>query len=237
MADNDAKKMIRLDYKAYLADSDRLYDTTIEDIAKEADIYNEKYSYAPMAYIVGSGKLFPVLEDAISKAEVGKETEVLIPAEEAAGERNPKFIEIHPIRDFYRQDINPVPGLQVTLAGRTGHIMSVGAGRVKVDFNNPLAGHDLLYKFTITEVIEEPSEKAKAIVEVNFGDSEGFVFAFSEDKVTVILPDITKFNQEWPMARFKVVSDLREAFDIGIIEFVEVWTAAKKDQDEVLKEE
>ena len=237
MADNDAKKMIRLDYKAYLAESGRLYDTTNEADAKEADIYNEKYTYAPMAYIVGSGKLFAALDEAISKAEVGVETEVLIPSEDAAGVRDPKLIEIYPIREFNRQDINPYPGLQVTLGNRSGHIMSVGAGRVKVDFNSPLAGFDLLYKFTVTEVIEDPTEKAKAIVEVNFGDSEGFIFEFPEGKVSVTLPDIAKFNTEWPMARFKVVSDLRETFGVDVIEFIEVWSIGKKDKEEVQKEE
>jgi FKBP-type peptidyl-prolyl cis-trans isomerase 2 len=232
MADNDAKKMIRLEYKAYLADNGRLYDTTDETVAKEAEIYNEKYAYGPMAYIIGSGKFYPALEEAISKAEVGAETEVLIPAEDAAGARDPKRIEIYPIREFYKQEINPQPGLQVTLGNRTGHIMSVGAGRVKVDFNSPLAGFDLLYKFKVTEVIEDPVKKAKAILEVNFGDSEGFEFEFLEDKVKVILPEIAKFHQEWPTARFRVVYDLRDAFNVGTVEFVEIWSVKKKDQDE-----
>jgi FKBP-type peptidyl-prolyl cis-trans isomerase 2 len=231
MADNDVKKMVRLDYNAYLADADRLYDTTSEEVAKEAGIYNEKYTYSPMAYIVGSGKLFPALEAAIAAAEVGKEAEVVIPSEEAAGARNPRLIEVYPAKEFYKQEINPYPGLQVTLGNRTGVVMSAGAGRVRVDFNNPLAGHDLLYKFTVTEVIEEQNDKAKAIVEVSFGDSEGFVFAFPGDKVSVTLPEITKFHQEWPVARFKVVQDLRNAFGVDTVEFIEVWSAPKKEEE------
>ena len=230
MAD-DAKKMVRLDYKAYLADVERLYDTTNEEVAKEADIHNEKYTYAPMAYIVGSNKLFPALEEAIEKADVGKEYEVIIPAEDAAGPRNPKLIEIYPLRDFYKQDINPYPGLQVTLGNKTGSVMSVGAGRVKVDFNSPLAGHDLLYKFTVTEIITEDVEKAKAIVEVNFGNVEGFEFTFPAGKVSVILPEITKFHQEWPVARFKIVTELRSAFGVDTVEFIEIWSSAKKDDE------
>ena len=65
MADN-AKKVIRLEYKAYLADNDTLYDTTDEAAAKEAGIHNEKVNYSPMSYIVGSNKLFPALDKAIS---------------------------------------------------------------------------------------------------------------------------------------------------------------------------
>ena len=236
MADNDAKKMIRLDYKAYLAETGKLYDTTNEAEAKEADIFNDKYTYEPMAYVVGSGGLFRALDEAIAKAETGVETEVLIPAEDAAGARNPKLIEIYPIREFYKQEINPHPGLQVTLGNRTGHVMSVGAGRVKVDFNSPLAGFDLLYKFTVTAIIEEPAEKAKAIVEVNFGSSEGFEFQFPGDKVTVTLPDVVKFHQDWPTARFKIVSDLRDAFGVDTVEYIEIWSRAKKDEDEAQPE-
>jgi len=227
---NDAKKVIRLDYKAYMADTKKLYDTTDEAAAKEAGIYNEKYHYAPMSYIVGSKKLFSALDKAIADAQVGKEFEVSIPCEEGAGARNPKLLETYPIRDFYKQQINPMPGMQVTLANRSGTVLSVGAGRVKVDFNNPLAGHDLFYKLTVKEEITAPEEKAKAIIEADFGQADGFVFAFPAGKVSVTLPEITKFHQEWPVARFKVVSDLREAFGVDTVEFIEVWTAAKKDE-------
>ncbi len=224
----DVKKMIRMDYKAYFADSERLYDTTVEQVAKDAGIYNEKYHYAPMAYVVGSKKLFPALEKALEAAEVGKEIEVPVPCEEAAGVKNPKLIEVYPIRDFYKQEINPYPGLQVTLGNKSGIVMSAGAGRVKVDFNNPLAGHDLLYKITVTEIIEDQIEKAKAIIELNFGDAAGFEFAFPGDKVVVTLPEVTKFHQEWPVARFKIVSELREAFSVDTVEFIEIWSVAKK---------
>lgn len=224
----DIKKMIRMDFEAYFADTERLYDTTVEQVAKDADIYNENYPYTPMAYVVGSKKLFPALEKALETAEIGKQIEVTVPCEEAAGARNPKLIEVYPMRDFHKQEINPYPGLQVTLGNRSGIVASVGAGRVKVDFNNPLAGHDLLYKITVTEEIEGDEAKAKAIVELNFGDPAEFVFEFPGDKVVVTLPEVTKFHQEWPIARFKIVSELRDAFDVDTVEFIEIWSAAKK---------
>jgi len=225
----DAKKVIRLNYKAYMADADRLYDTTDEAAAKEAGIYNEKVKYAPMSYIVGSKKLFPALDKAISEAKVGEEFTVEIPAEEGAGARNPKLIETHSIKEFYRQEINPYPGLTVSLGNKTGVVLSVGAGRVKVDFNNALAGHDLKYVMTIAEEITDDAEKAKAIIEADFAAADDFKFEFPGDKVVVTLPEITKFHQEWPVARFRVVSDLRETFGVDTVEFVEIWTAAKKE--------
>ena len=225
----DAKKVIRLNYKAYMSDADRLYDTTDEAAAKEAGIYNEKVKYAPMSYIVGSKKLFPALDKAISEAKVGEEFTVEIPSEEGAGARNPKLIETHSIKEFYRQEINPYPGLTVSLGNKTGVVLSVGAGRVKVDFNNALAGHDLKYVMTVVEEITDDAEKAKAIIEADFASADDFKFEFPGDKVVVTLPEITKFHQEWPVARFRVVSDLRETFGVDTVEFVEIWTAAKKE--------
>ena len=226
----DAKKLIRLSYKAYLADADeRLYDTTDADAAKEAGIFNEKVKYAPMVYLCGNKTLFPDLEAAIEAAEIGKETTVTIPCEKAAGARNPKLVETHSIKEFYRQEINPYPGLTVSLGNKTGVVLSVGAGRVKVDFNNALAGHDLKYVMTIAEEITDDAEKAKAIIEADFAAADDFKFEFPGDKVVVTLPEITKFHQEWPVARFRVVSDLRETFGVDTVEFVEIWSAAKKE--------
>lgn len=229
MADN-AKKVIRLEYKAYLADEDRLYDTTDEAAAKEANIYSDKVKYAPMAYIVGSNKLFPALDKAIAAAKVGEEFTVEVPAEEGAGARNPKLIEVHSAKEFYREQINPMVGMTVTLGGRPGVVTAVGAGRVRVDFNNQLAGHDLKYVMKITEEITDDSAKAAAIIEADFGDASDFKFEFPGDKVIVTLPEIVKFNQTWVTARFRIVSDLREAFGVDTVEFVEIWAAAKKDE-------
>lgn len=218
--------IVRVAYKAYIADIDRLYDTTDEAAAKDAGLYNEKYTYAPMPYIVGSGKLFKALDEAIAKAAVGKEVTVEIPAAEGAGPRDPKLVETYPVREFYKQQINPYPGLEVQLGNKKGTVMTAGAGRVKVDFNNPLAGKDLKYVFTVTEVVTDEQAKAKSIVEMSFGTSDGFSFEISADKVSIKLPDIVKFSQEWPIQKFKIVSDMRDAFGVDTIELVEIWSKA-----------
>ncbi|NLN72371.1 MAG: peptidylprolyl isomerase, partial [Thermoplasmatales archaeon] len=49
----------------------------------------------------------------------------------------------HPLREFHKQEINPYPGLEVSLGDRRGTVATVGAGRVKVDFNNPRARKNL----------------------------------------------------------------------------------------------
>ena len=202
----DAKRIVRIDYKAYFADADRLYDTTNADAAKEAGIFNEKVTYAPMAYIIGSGSLYADLDA-----------------------RNPRLIELHPIKEFYKNEINPYPGMSVSLGNRNGVVMSVGAGRVKVDFNNPLAGHDLKYEVTVVEEVTDPVEKAKCIMEMDFGTSEGFGFGIMEDKVVITEAEICKFHEGWAVAKYRLVSDYRNTFGVDRVEFVQVWESKKAD--------
>lgn len=223
----DTKKIFHINYEAYFADAGKLFDTNVESVAKDNNVYNEKATYGPVAYVVGSRTFYPDVDEAIANGEVGKEIEVTVPVEKAAGARNPKLIELHPAKDFYKAEINPYPGLVVTLNNRQGTVLSVGAGRVKVDFNSPLAGHDLTYKVTILDEITDPIEKAKAIMEINFGTSEGFVFGIMEDKIVITEADICKFHEAWPVAKYRLVSEYRSVFGVDRIEFVEVWESAK----------
>ena len=233
MAALNKGEIVRINYTARIVENDKVFDTTSADVAKEAGIFNEKYSYAAMPYIIGSGRFFKVLDEAVANAEIGKETEIEIKCEDAVGAKDPKLIETYPIKEFYKQEIMPQPGLEVKLGDRTGTVVTVGAGRVKVDFNNFLAGKDLKYTFTVEEVMKDNAAKADAIVQMDFGSAEGFTFAFTDDKITVNVSDLTKFSQNWMMAKFRIVNDLRESVGIDTIEFVETWAKpAEKKKEE-----
>lgn len=225
----EVKKIVRLSYNAYLADEDKLFDTTDAEEAKKAGIFNEKYTYAPIVYISGSSKVFAPLAEAIDAAEVGKKTEVLIPCEQAAGPRDPKLVELHQLKEFSSQKINPYPGLVVSFGNKTGIVQTVSGGRVKVDFNNTLRGHDLKYIFTITEEVAD-ADKGKAILECDFGNSEGFDVKVEDGKVVVSEPDLCKFDQNWPVAKYRVVSDLRAAYNVTRVDFVQTWDIAEPKQ-------
>ncbi len=53
----------------------------------------------------------------------------------------------------------------IDFSGIKGRVQSVSAGRVTVDFNNPLAGRKLKYEVTVTEQITELEKQIKAILE------------------------------------------------------------------------
>ena len=223
--------IIRLEYNAWAVDSNEMIDTTKEESAKESGIFDEKFTYAPMPLLVGGGRIFEGLDEALVGAEVGKETEVIIPPEKAAGPRDPKLVEVHSVREFLKQDVEPHPGMEVTMHNKTGIITSVSAGRVKVDFNRRFAGQSLKYVFTIVEKIEGDENKIKAMLEMDYGTSEGFVITKDEEVVKLVLPDVCKYDSKWTMAKYKVVADLRELFGKVTVDLIEEYV--KKDEPKV----
>ncbi|MBR2254416.1 MAG: peptidylprolyl isomerase [Candidatus Methanomethylophilaceae archaeon] len=228
MAD-ESKRIIKVDYKAYLADRNTLYDTTNADAAKEAGLFNENYTYSPFPYIEGSSKVFDGLGEAFLAAEIGKETEVTIPCEKAAGKSDTKQIQFVPMNVFQKKNVYPQVGMTVNIENRTGTIVSVGAGRVKVDFNSPLAGHDLLYKFTVVEEVKEPVDKVKAIVEAYYNRTDNMEYEICEDKVVIKENDFCKYDSAWTQSKFKIVADIRSVLGINRIDFIQTWDIPKKE--------
>jgi len=217
-------RLIYAEFDAWIHESGELFDTTHADLAKEKNIFNEKASYEPVPLLVGRGRLFPGLEKSLEKAEVGKEYEVILSPEEGAGPRDPKLVELLPIREFLRQEIVPEVGLQVTVKNRVGYISAVTAGRVRVDFNNRLAGKTLRYRYRITSEPKDAKEKFEAVLKMDYGNPDGFSFELQDKKLVVKLPDVCKYDQKWLLSKYRVVTDLRDVLDVDVIQLIEEYT-------------
>ncbi|MBS3816043.1 MAG: FKBP-type peptidyl-prolyl cis-trans isomerase [Candidatus Thermoplasmatota archaeon] len=76
---------VEVDYTGKLTDG-TVFDSSIEEIAKESDAYDEEREYAPIGFTVGEGKLIPGFEKGVIGMEENEEKEVEIPPEEAYGE-------------------------------------------------------------------------------------------------------------------------------------------------------
>ena len=230
--------VVMVEFDAWIEDTNELFDTTNESVAKENNMYNEKMVYGAQPLIIGKGRLFPGLDEHILKAEVGKEYEVVIPPEKGAGARDPKLVELHPMREFLKQDIEPRVGLEVTVKNRPGHITAVTAGRVRVDFNNKLAGRTLKYKYKVTGKPTKPKELAELIIKMSYGSSEGFEVEHHGKNYKVKLPDACKYDQRWIISKYAVVRDLREVLEAETISFIEEYAKPeKKEEPEEKKEE
>jgi FKBP-type peptidyl-prolyl cis-trans isomerase 2 len=121
------------------------------------------------------------LDDALNGKEVGKEHSIEIKPEEAFGKRDPNMVKMIPLRAFIQQKVYPEKGMQLSLDGMIVKILSNSGGRVLVDFNNPIAGREVIYKFTIIKKIEEIKEKVNALQEFFF--RKKFDFELKDKKI------------------------------------------------------
>jgi len=231
-----AGDVVLADFEAWIQESNELYDTTSEALAKEHDLYNEKITYGPQPLIVGKGRLFPGLEESMLKAEVGKEYEVVIPSEKAAGPRDPKLVELHPLREFLKQEIEPRVGLEVTVKNKPAIITAVTAGRVRLDFNNRLAGRTLRYKYKIVEKPTKPIDVVKLLLKMSYGSPEGFDIEHHGKNFKVKLPDACKYDQKWLLTKFRFVTDMREVLGAETITFLEEYAKPEKKEEEKKEE-
>ncbi|ASJ07063.1 peptidylprolyl isomerase [Thermococcus pacificus] len=184
--------VIRLHYTGKVKETGEVFDTTYEEVAKEAGIYNEKGIYGPVPIAVGAGHVLKGLDEQLEGLEVGEKYEIIVPPEKGFGKRDPKLIKTFTLGQFRRQGIYPFPGMPVeieTEGGRKlrGRVLTVSGGRVRVDFNHPYAGKHLVYEVEVVEKIDDPIEKVKALMELRMPnvDREKVIIEVGENDVTV----------------------------------------------------
>jgi len=221
-------RIVFTEFDGWVQETGTLFDTTHEAVAKENKVFDEKAVYEPLPLLVGRGRLFPGLEKSLAEAEVGKEYDLLLTPEEGAGPRDPKLVGLFPMRDFLRQEIMPEIGREVTIKKKTGYISAVTAGRVRVDFNNKLAGRSLKYKYKIVSEPETAQDKLNAVLKMDYGTTDGFSAEFDEKKAVVKMPDVCKYDQRWLLSKYRVVSDLRELLGLETIQFIEEYAKTEK---------
>ena len=107
----------------------------------------------------------PGVEKNLLQMKPGEEREFDVSQEEGFGRRDPRMIKIISYQRFISQKINPVPGAFVNIDGRHARIQAVSGGRVRVDFNSPLAGKELHYRLKFVARITSPQEKAQSIID------------------------------------------------------------------------
>src|SRR5437667_10815667 len=198
-----------------------LFDTTHDEIAEKEGKLDEKKVYMEVPVVIGRARLFEGLEAALVGAKVGETIEVLIPPEKGAGVRDPRLVELRTEREFLRQEISPEVGMEVSISGEHGVVTAVSAGRVRVDFNNPLAGKTFKYVVQATRKAQSPEERVRAVIDMDYGLADQFKIDLKGGSAEIHLPDVCKTDEKWFVSKFRVVADLRELSDLKTIRFVE----------------
>lgn len=182
---------VRVNYVGRL-ESGEIFDLTDEAMAKKEGVHNQNVKYKPIPIIIGEKFLIKGLEDSVIKMKVGEKINVEIKPQDGFGERNANLVKIIPRKVFKNERVDPKPGMIVDFAGTKGRIQSVDAGRIRVDFNNPLAGKILKYDLELVEFIEGTENKIKSIFE--FFGIDKLEMKIEGDEVTIemILPEPIK---------------------------------------------
>ncbi len=229
--------IIQLEYEGWIGGSDELFDTSKPELAQEEEIFDEERTYGPMYTVVGTGRLIKGLDEHLLEAEVDKEYEIEIEPEDAYGERDPKNVETHSMREMARLKVEPEIGRTVTIRNKTGWISGIFAGRVRVDYNHKLAGKTLRYKYKVVGKPEEPVEVIKAIIAMNYGREEEFGIELEgDDAVAVTLPDVCKYDPNWTLAKLRLVNDMREIAGMTTVTMLEVYIKKESTEEEAVEE-
>ncbi len=156
---------VELDYTGRIKEDKIVFDTTLEQTAKDSNIHNPKFKYKPVIICIGEKHLIKGLDDALIGKNPGTYT-IEVKAEHAFGKKTPELLKLIPTRLFSKDDIKPFVGLEVNVDGTLGIVRSVSGGRVIVDFNHPLAGRDLIYDVEVKRTVTDPLEKTRALLEL-----------------------------------------------------------------------
>jgi len=160
---------IEIDYVARIMETNKVFDTTMEDKAKKYKIYKENFKYEPIKIVVGAGYVIKGMDEALYKMNVGEEKSIEIPPEKGFGRRDPKLIVKVPLREFRKHKVTPRPGIRIEINGRWATVRNASSGRVNLDFNHFLAGKTLIYDIKINSKIDDINEKIKILMKLNIG--------------------------------------------------------------------
>lgn len=150
-----------IDFIGKVKETGEVFDTSIEEEAKKANLLQEKEGekFKPLTVCVGQGMVVKGFDNALNDKETGKEYEIELNPEDAFGKRDSKLVKVMPLAAFRQRGIEPAAGMMLALDSFLVKISSVTSGRVIADFNNPLSGKHIIYKFKINKIIDENKEK------------------------------------------------------------------------------
>lgn len=177
---------VEVEYTGKLNDPEIIFDTTDEKTAKEAGLHNPKMKYGPVVVCIGQGQLIQGLDKAAEGKELGKEYETDINPEDAFGKKRGDLMKLVPLSQFKKQGVNPQMGMQLNIDGVVGTVRSISGGRVIIDFNHPLAGKQLHYRFRINKKITDNKEKLMSFINLEMGiKKENISIDLNEDSTLV----------------------------------------------------
>ena len=178
---------VEIDYVGRIKESNKIFDLTFEDLAKKENIQSiGHHHYGAKVICLGMNNILSAIDKFLINKETNKTYTLELSSDQAFGKKDPKLMKIFPADALRKQNINPVPGLQINATGLLGTIVSVAGGRVTIDFNHPLASKNLVYELTINKIVSDDKQKLSSLVQSLIGlHDHDFTISLENNKAVI----------------------------------------------------
>lgn len=222
---------ILIEYTAKVKETNEVFDTTNEETAKKEHLHKEGEVYEPKLIVIGEGWMLKTLDEAFPTMKLGKASTVEITPDKAFGARDPEKVKRVPLKQLLAKGINPAIGMRIEYGGKNASVRSIGAGRVLLDFNLPLAGKTLVYDVTVQKKLTTKEDKMGALIHrrIPIAEAAKFKLTIEENALTVEMPEETFYLEGIQVAKRGVSMDVQKFFpDVTAVKFVETFKAEPK---------
>jgi len=223
---------ILINYTAKVKETNEVFDTTIEETSKKEHLHKEGEIYEPKLVVIGEGWMLKAVDESLTTMKLNKPQSVEVPPDKAFGPRDPEKVKRVPLKQLLAKDVhNPTIGMRIDYGGKNATIRSIGAGRVLLDFNPPLAGKTLIYEVTVNKKLETNEEKIAALIHrrVPVVEAEKFKLTIQEKTLAIDMPEDTFYIEGVQIAKRGIAMDLQKFLpELAEIKFVETFKAEPK---------
>ena len=120
------------------------------------EVFDSSEGREPLAFTVGGGEVIAGFEVAVTGMQVGESKDVVIPVNEAYGERRDELQQTIP-RELMQLGTEPQVGMQVEMHREDGTVIpllitNVDEASITVDANHPLAGEELHFNIQLAAI-------------------------------------------------------------------------------------
>lgn len=234
---------IQVNYVAKVKETGETFDTTLEEVAKKERLYKEGEVYEPKLIVIGEGWVLEALDDSLKSLQLNKPRTIEIPPDKAFGSRDPEKLKMVPMRRLRDKGITPQLGLRVEYEKRLATIRTVGAGRVTLDFNPPLAGKTLVYEITAQKKLRTKRERIAALIHrrIPLIDIVKFKLDIERIYTTIRIPEEAFYIEGLQIAKKGIATDIQRFFptivEVTFLETYENPDLATKSKERVRKKQ
>lgn len=217
---------ILVDYTGSVKETGEVFDTTLEEVAKNKGVHKAEEIYEPMLIVVGEGWMLKALDESFPTFKLRKASSVEIPPEKAFGNRDPEKVRMVSLRRLTARGITPRPGLRIEWDGKPATVRTTGSGRTLLDFNPPLAGKTLLYEVTVKKKLTTQAQKISALIHRRIPrvDIKKFSLETAKKEVAVSIPEGALYVEGLQLAKRGIAVDIQKFFPkITTVKFIEVF--------------